>query len=210
MFPEYIGLYFITDRKLSQKGIISDVISAINAGVKVIQYREKELSTKEMYQEAESIRHITKVNNVLLIINDRVDIALAVDADGVHIGQDDMPYDKARELIGEDKIIGLTVHNVDEAIMAEIQGVDYLGISPIFSTNTKVDAGKPAGLKLIRDIKDEISTPFVAIGGINLDNLDEVIEAGAYNVAVISAIVTKDNVEEECRKYLMKISNKQC
>jgi thiamine-phosphate pyrophosphorylase len=200
-----IGLYFITDRNLTNKTIISDAISAINAGVKIIQYREKELSTREMYQEAKVIREITKDKGTILIINDRIDIALAVNADGVHIGQDDMPFEIAKEILGADKIIGLTVHNVDEAIVAEKLGADYLGVSPIFSTTTKKDAGKPAGLELIKKIKENVKTPLVAIGGINYDNIDEVLKVGIRNVAVISAIITKDDVENECKKFMGKI-----
>jgi len=200
-----IGLYFITDRNLTKKTIISDVISAINAGVKIIQYREKELSTREMYQEAKAIREITKDKGTILIINDRIDIALAVNADGVHIGQDDMPFEIAKEILGADKIMGLTVHNVEEAILAEKLGADYLGVSPIFSTTTKKDAGKPAGLELIKKIRENVKTPLVAIGGINYDNVDEVLKAGSRNVAVISAIITKDDVENECKKFIRKI-----
>ena len=200
-----IGLYFITDRNLTRKTVIADVISAINAGVKIIQYREKELSTREMYREAKAIREITKDKGTILIINDRIDIALAVNADGVHIGQDDMPFEIAKGILGADKIIGLTVHNVDEAILAEKLGADYLGVSPIFSTTTKKDAGKPAGLELIKKIRENVKTPLVAIGGINYDNVDEVLKAGSRNVAVISAIITKDDVENECKKFIRKI-----
>jgi len=205
-----IGLYFITDRNLTKKTIMSDVISAINAGVKIVQYREKDLSTKEMYQEAKVIREITKDKNVILIINDRIDIALAVDADGVHIGQDDMPFEIARKILGEDKIIGLTVHNTDEAILGEKLGANYLGVSPIFATSTKKDAGKPAGIELIKNVKKIVKTPLVAIGGINYENVDEILKAGISNVAVISAIVTKENVEEECRKFIRKIKDYTC
>ena len=205
-----IGLYFITDRNLTKKTIMSDVISAINAGVKIVQYREKDLSTKEMYQEAKAIREITKDKNVILIINDRIDIALAVDADGVHIGQDDMPFEIARKILGEDKIIGLTVHNTDEAILGEKLGANYLGVSPIFATSTKKDAGKPAGIELIKNVKKIVKTPLVAIGGINYENVDEILKTGVSNVAVISAIVTKENVEEECRKFIRKIKDYTC
>jgi thiamine-phosphate pyrophosphorylase len=201
---EEAGLYFITDRKLSKKTDIDDVKAAIKVGVKIIQYREKEFPTKAIYSTAKELREITKKNNVLLIINDRVDIALAVDADGIHLGLDDMPYDIARKLLGN-KIIGLTVHNVEEAIEAENLGADYVGISPIFATTTKLDAGKPAGLEMVKKVKEKINIPFVAIGGINFENLDDVLKAGAKSVAAISAIVTKDNVEEESRKFIEKI-----
>ena len=195
------GLYFITDSKLTRKTVIEDVKAAIDADVKVIQYREKEKSTKEMFLEAKEIKKLCA--NVLFIINDGIDICLSADADGVHLGQDDMPFLEARKILG-DKIIGVTVHNVNEAIEAEEIGADYIGVSPIFETSTKKDAGPAAGLKLIKDVKNKVSLPIIAIGGINLENVDSVIKAGADSVAVISAIVTKDDVYTECKKFINK------
>jgi thiamine-phosphate pyrophosphorylase len=209
-FIEQNGLYLITDSKLSRKTVISDVESAIKAGVKIIQYREKELPMRKMFEEATKLRNMTRRNNVLLIINDRIDLSMAVEADGVHLGQDDMPYESARKLLGDDKIIGLTAHNVPEAMEAEKLGADYIGVSPIFSTTTKKDAGEPAGVRLIREIKDKIHIPFTVIGGINYQNLDSVMEAGARSVIAISAILTKDDVEEECRKFIDKIRKYLC
>ncbi|MFZ3085995.1 MAG: thiamine phosphate synthase [Candidatus Hydromicrobium sp.] len=204
---EDMDLYFITDSRLTRKTILEDVKSAIRAGVKIIQYREKEKSTGDMIKEAKEIGELCKKNNVLFIINDRVDIVLAVDADGVHLGNKDMTYSIARKILGSKKIIGLTVHNIREAVEAERLGADYIGVSPIFETKTKLDAGRPAGLKLIKDIKKAIKIPFVAIGGINENNLGSVIEAGARSIAAISAIVTKDNVEKECKKFREVIIN---
>jgi len=197
-----IDLYFITDSNLTKKGILNDVKSAISAGVKIIQYREKEKTTREMFNEASVIRNMCAKNNVLFIINDRVDIALATDADGVHLGDDDMPYDIARKLLGKNKIIGLTIHDLNEAKNAEVIGADYIGVSPIFKTTTKIDAGIPKGLNLIKEIKNNISIPFVAIGGINEDNIKSVLDAGAKSVAIISAIISKENVKEECKKFI--------
>ncbi|MBU4314199.1 MAG: thiamine phosphate synthase [Actinobacteria bacterium] len=204
---EDMDLYFITDSRLTRKTILEDVKSAIQAGVKIIQYREKGESTGDMIKEAKEIDELCKKNNVLFIINDRVDIVLAVDADGVHLGNKDMTYSIARKILGSKKIIGLTVHNIREAVEAERIGADYIGVSPIFETKTKLDAGRPAGLKLIKDIKKAIKIPFVAIGGINENNLGSVIEAGARSIAAISAIVTKDNVEKECKKFREVIIN---
>jgi len=138
---------------------------------------------------------------VIFIINDRVDIALAVDADGVHIGNDDMPYGVSRKLLGKKKIIGVTVHNVKEAVKAQKMGADYLGVSPIFSTGTKKDAGLPVGVELIKKIKRSVSIPIIAIGGINLSNAPRVIEAGANGLCAISAVVTKQNVKQEIEKF---------
>lgn len=196
-----IDLYFITDSRLTGRTVLENVGSAIHAGVKIIQYREKDLTTREMIDEAEKICRLCRENDVLFIINDRVDIALAVDADGVHLGNEDMPYEAARRILGNTKIIGLTVHDVGEAIEAERIGADYIGISPIFETTTKPDAGTPAGIDLIKYIKKAVKIPFVAIGGINQDNIKSVLEAGARSIAVISAIVTKDDVEKECKKF---------
>jgi len=196
-----IDLYFITDSRLTGRTVLEDVGSAIHAGVKIIQYREKDLTTREMIDEAGKICRLCRENDVLFIINDRVDIALAVDADGVHLGNEDMPYEAARRILGNTKIIGLTVHDVGEAIEAERIGADYIGISPIFETTTKPDAGTPAGTDLIKYIKKAVKIPFVAIGGINQDNIKSVLEAGARSIAVISAIVTKDDVEKECKKF---------
>lgn len=200
-----IDLYFITESKLTKRTIFEDVKSAIKAGVKIIQYREKEKSTREMVGEAAKIKELCK-NKAIFLINERVDIALAVKADGIHLGQDDIPYEIARSLLGG-KIIGLTVHNVEEAIQAKKLGADYISLSPIFETKTKLDAGPAVGIKLIEDIKKSVNIPFVAIGGINLENIDDVIKAGATSVAAISAIVTKEDVESECRKFINKLKN---
>ncbi|MEA2037468.1 MAG: thiamine phosphate synthase [Nanoarchaeota archaeon] len=201
-----IDLYFITDSKLTKKSILDDVNAAIKAGVKIIQYREKEKTTKKMYEEAKQIKKLCDENNVLFLINDKIDICLSVGADGVHIGNEDLPYAKVRELLG-DKIIGVTVHDVDESIEAENSGADYVGVSPIFNTATKKDAGPAAGLKLIEEVKKSIKIPQVAIGGINLENIDSVVKAGSKSAAVISAIITKDDVEEECRKFINKLKH---
>ncbi len=202
-----IDLYFITDSKLTRKTVLEDVKSAIKAGVRIIQYREKEKNTKEMINEAKKIGRLCKENNTIFIINDRVDIALATDADGTHLGNDDMPYTTARRLVGYKKIIGLTVHNVEEAVEAEKIGADYIGISPIFETKTKLDAGKPAGIKLIEDVKKKINIPLVAIGGINENNIKAVLKAGARSIAAISATIAKSNVEKECKKIREAITN---
>lgn len=199
------GYYFVTDAGLSRAGALADVKKAIQAGVEVIQYRNKNGSTAELYREALALRCLCK--NTCLLINDRVDIAMAVDADGVHLGQEDLPLKEARRLLGRKKIIGLTVHSVPEAKEAEEQGADYLGVSPIFTTRTKLDAGKPAGLSLLHKIKRKISLPVVAIGGITLENASQVISAGADSVCAISAVITKQDVKKEILKF-QKLFNK--
>lgn len=201
-----MGIYFITDSKLTKKNIFEDVKAAIKSGVKIIQYREKNLPKEKMIEEAIKIREMCKENNVLFLINDCVDIALKVNADGVHLGLEDIPYEKARALLGKEKIIGMTAHNKEEAINFEKQGADYIGISPIFTTTTKPDAGNAIGTEKLKKIVNLIKIPCVAIGGINENNIKEVIKTGAEGIAIISAIVAKDNVEETVKNFIKKIN----
>lgn len=193
------GYYFITDSSLSRAGNISDVKNALACGVKVVQYREKNAGTEEMYAEAAKLKSICR--GVTFLINDRVDIVLATDADGVHLGRQDMPYKIARKLLGKNKIIGLTVHSVREAEEAQRLGADYIGISPIFATGTKIDAGRPVGVRLIREIRKRVSISIIAIGGINLANAKEVIAAGADGICAISAVVTKPDIKKEIKRF---------
>ncbi|MEI8176096.1 MAG: thiamine phosphate synthase [Candidatus Omnitrophota bacterium] len=195
------GYYFITDQGLSRAGIVSDVKSALRAGVSVVQYRNKCGTTRQQYDEARKLRVLCKKAGALFLINDRVDVALAVDADGVHFGNDDMAYEVARKLLGTRKIIGLTVHSVKEARSAQRAGADYLGLSPIFATATKIDAGKPAGVSLIKEVRAVVSLPIVAIGGITLENAPAAVTAGADALCAISAVITKKNAENEIRKF---------
>lgn len=197
--PKIKGFYFITDSGLSRKGIYHDVKEALKAGVKIVQYREKDKTSLEMYGQALKLRGICK--NVSFIINDRLDIALAVDADGIHLGQSDLPYKTVRKIIGKNKIIGVTVHSLKEALIAQKEGADYLGVSPIFSTKTKKDAGIPKGIKLIREIKAEVKIPLVAIGGINLKNASLVVKAGADSLCVISAVLGGKDTKNEIIKF---------
>ncbi len=195
------GYYFITDSKLSRAGNESDVFCAVSCGVRVVQYRNKNSETREMYQEAVRLGEICRDFGSIFLINDRIDIALAAKADGVHLGQSDMPCPAARRLLGRDKVIGVTVHNLAEALEAQSVGADYLGVSPIFQTATKPDAGKPAGIRLIEEIQREVDIPLIAIGGINHDNAHEVVRAGADGLCAISCVVAKENVREEISKF---------
>ncbi len=193
------GYYFITDSKLSRAGNVSDVQNAVAAGVEVVQYRRPDASTSELFAEAAVLRKLC--HRTLFLVNDRLDIALAVQADGVHLGQADLPLPAARKLLGQGKTIGLTVHSLAEARQAEAAGADYLGVSPIFTTQTKVDAGPPAGIQLIQQIKRVVKIPLIAIGGINLANAPEVIQAGADGLCAISAVVSRENVRAEIGKF---------
>jgi len=195
------GYYFITDSKLSLAGNERDVLSAVSCGVEVVQYRNKNAETRQMYEEALRLRRICQDCGSIFLINDRVDIALATDADGIHLGQSDMPCLAARKLLGQERIIGVTVHSLAEALQAQSMGADYLGVSPIFQTATKPDAGKPAGIRLIEDIRVQVDIPLIAIGGINHSNAGEVVRAGADGLCAISCVVAKENVRDEIKKF---------
>jgi thiamine-phosphate pyrophosphorylase len=193
------GYYFITDTGLSRQGNVSDVKNALAAKVRIVQYRAKEVSTRIMLAEAAALKKLCQ--NAIFLVNDRVDVALAVGADGVHLGQEDLPYEKARDLLGPEKIIGITVSTLEEALIAARQGADYLGVSPIFFTRTKPDAGTPTGLSLLREISNAVSLPLVAIGGISLANAADVIAAGADMICAISEVVTHAEVCARIEKF---------
>ncbi|MDK2911404.1 MAG: thiamine-phosphate pyrophosphorylase [Methanolobus sp.] len=201
-----IDFYLVTDSGLSKKGTLSDVRNAVEAGCRIVQYREKDKSTKEMVEEAFLIKEACR-GKAIFLVNDRIDVAMAVDADGVHIGQDDMPIRLARQLLGGDKIIGLTVHDLREALQAEREGADYVGLSPIFGTSTKKDAGEGIGPEWIREVKDALSIPVVAIGGINRENCVSVIQGGADSLVAISAVVCSEDVKKETGDFIDIIRN---
>jgi len=193
------GYSFITDAGLSRAGNLSDVQEAVAAGVSLVQYRAKDAPLRDMLAEALELKKVCR--GARFLVNDRVDMALAVEADGVHLGQEDLPCDTARRLLGPGKIIGITVGSVAEALAAARQGADYLGVSPIFPTATKPDAGTPTGLTLLREIRKAVSLPLAAIGGLTLANAAEVIAAGADLVCAISAVVTQVEVRGEVEKF---------
>ena len=195
------NFYFVTDSELSKNNIFSDAENAINAGCKIIQYREKNKSTKDMIEEARQLKEICE-GKAILLVDDRADVALVVGADGVHIGQEDIPYETARLLLGMNKIIGLTVHNLEEAIEAEKLGVNYIGLAPIFKTDTKEDAREPIGTKMIETVRKNVSLPIVAVGGINKHNVKDVIDSGADSVVSIYAVLNSDNVYNEVSEFV--------
>ena len=184
-----LSLYLVTDRKLSLGRSIEQVVEeAIKGGVTMVQLREKDCSMWEFISIAISLKQLLKPTRIPLIINDNVDVALAVDADGLHIGQGDTPYREARRLMGPNAIIGISVENDQQALEANQWDLDYIGISPVFLTSTKTDTAAALGLEGIARIKTLCRHPAVAIGGINLQNIGKIIAAGADGVAVVSAI----------------------
>ena len=188
------SLYLVTDRVLSRGRSNLEVIrAALRGGVTVVQLREKEAATKEFFQQGLRIRDYLRQQDIPLIINDRIDIALALEADGVHLGQDDMPVGIARRILGSDKIIGASVFTVDEAMAAEAMGADYLGLSPIFVSETKPELVAQVGLEGIAPIKKSVRIPVVGIGAMNQTNAYEAIKAGLDGVAVVSAICAQED-----------------
>lgn len=184
------GIYFITDRTYCSLSMAEMVFVALKAGVRVIQYRDKDKSRREMYYEALKLRELTLSFNSAFIINDHADIALAVDADGLHLGQEDLPLREARRIMGN-KIIGISTHTLAQAQEAEAGDADYIGFGPIFHTSTK-DAGPPEGLDNLRTIKENVSIPVVAIGGINAGNITQVFYSGADAAAIATGICRGD------------------
>jgi len=197
------ALYVITDRNLSKGRSHLEVMSAaIAGGAKIIQLRDKECTAKALVKEGLALRELTKREGVLFIVNDRVDVAIAIDADGIHLGQDDMPAKLARKILGDDKIIGVSIGSIEEAIQAIEDGADCVSVSPVFSTTTKLDAGEGLGLRLITEVKNHLDVPVIAIGGITKNNIAQVAKAGADCAAVISAVVTADDIEAAARQLL--------
>jgi thiamine-phosphate pyrophosphorylase len=183
------GLYFVTDRGLCGGKELADVVlQAIRGGASCVQLREKDVTTRFFVEEARRMKALMAPFRVPLIINDRLDIALAVGAEGVHVGQDDMPYPIARKLMGPRAIIGLSVERWEDVEEAESLDVDYLGVSPIFATPTKTDTKEPWGLEGLARIRAFSRHPLVGIGGLSAANAEAAVRAGADGVAVVSAI----------------------
>ena len=184
------SLYLVTDRGLAKgRSTLEIVRAAVEGGVTCVQLREKGCSTREFIEQALAVKNFLKDRGVPLIINDRVDVALAVSADGVHLGQTDMPLKAAQKIVGDSMIIGISAESVEDAVEAERGGADYLGVSPIYATPTKTDTAPPLGLEGLRRIREAVSLPLVGIGGLNQYNASEVIKNGGDGVAVVSAIV---------------------
>jgi len=199
-------LYIITDQRISHgKSHLEVAEAALMGGVTVVQFRDKEMKDSEAVVACREIYKLTKKKGVSFIVNDRVEVAKAVDADGVHLGQEDMSFSSARKILGKEKIIGISVETVEQALKAVEGGADYLGIGPIYPTATKPNAGKALGIARLKEIRESVNIPIVAIGGINENNLEEVLRAGADGVAVISAVVSAPDITEACRKLKTRI-----
>jgi thiamine-phosphate pyrophosphorylase len=195
-------LYLVTDRRwLGERTLWDGVEEAIRGGATLVQLREKKISSKEYLELAQRVKKVTDRHDIPLIINDRIDIAMAIDADGVHLGPEDLPVPIARKLLGGGKIIGSSAASVDEALLFQAQGADYLGVGALFPTATKRGTEK-VGLEDLRGIKSAVHIPVVAIGGINAENAKPVMETGVDGVAVVSAIMDQTDIREAARQLL--------
>lgn len=195
------GIYGIVDNSLTPNVPLTEIAEKIlRGGCRVIQLRAKNLSDREFFNTALKIKHIAKIYDALFIINDRLDIAMLTDADGIHVGQDDIPVTEIKRLWNG--IVGLSTHSIDQAAEAERFGVDYIGFGPVFSTQTKKDAHPPTGVLKIGELKRYVRVPVVAIGGINSSNMVEIIRAGADAVAMISEIITSPDIEAKVRELI--------
>jgi len=203
-----LSLYVITDRLLSRGRSCTEVVEkAIDGGATCIQLREKDLTTREFFSLAEKLREITRKRGTTFIVNDRLDIALSVGADGVHLGQDDLPLSAARRIIPPGMLLGVSARNLREALQAQNLGASYLGVGAVFPTGTKRDAGEPIGLQSLAEICRGVEIPVVGIGGINAANAGQVIRAGAAGVAVISYIVGAPDVAAAAREIAREVED---
>ncbi|MHB9036562.1 MAG: thiamine phosphate synthase [Armatimonadota bacterium] len=195
MIGRLSGLYVITDTEICPGRTHAEIArAAVEGGARFVQIRDKRASDREFYEAALEVREITEAAGVMFFVNDRLDVAAAVGADGVNIGQTDLPVEIARGLLGDGVIIGVSVDSLDQAKQAQEDGADYVGFGPVFPTSTKLDAGPVSGLETLRSVCHEVSIPVVAIGGISLDNIGSVAANGAACAAVVSAVVCAEDM----------------
>jgi thiamine-phosphate pyrophosphorylase len=195
-----LSVYVLTDRALSRGLSEQDVVrQAIAGGASAVQLRWKDGPLREAVSLARELKSICIEHEVLFVVNDRLDLAMAIQADAVHLGEDDLPLPEARALVGDSMLIGYSPADLSEVSWAVESGADYLGVGPVYGTSTKDDAGEAVGIDRIRAVRDQTDIPFVGIGGINAENATPVIEAGADGVAVISSVVAQDDIEAAAR-----------
>ncbi len=201
--PSLSGVYLLLDEQWAPRHNLSAVLElAAGYGIRLFQYRNKTGSPREVFAKARELREVAARTNVLFIVNDRCDVALAVEADGVHLGQDDLPLELARRIMGRHKIIGISTHRPEEVTEATRGGADYIGYGPLFPTTTKAAHDVPVGLAGLRDIRSLATLPVFAIGGITLDCLEEVVESGVNGVTVASAVLDAPHIEQAMRAFV--------
>jgi len=198
-----LRLCLVTDRKLGRGRALAEIVAAaVRGGATMVQLREKEATTRAFVEQARALKATLAPLGVRFVVNDRLDVALAVDADGLHVGQDDMPVAEARRLLGPGKIVGLSITSLSQARAADAASVDYLGVGPIYQQQTKEDASPPLGVEGLRAIRALTRKPIVAIGGLTPDNCAPLLAAGAEGFAVVSAIVAADDPETAARRFV--------
>jgi thiamine-phosphate pyrophosphorylase len=202
--PVDFRLYLITDRRLfsDDNFLFAAVEEALKGGVKAVQLREKDLGTRQLLKLAYETRRLTSKYRAKLFINDRVDIALAVDADGVHLGGESMPAFAARKAAGKALLIGVSAHSIGEAKKAGEEGADFITLGPIFETPSKIKYGRPLGPGLLREARGKISIPVFAIGGVKKERVSTVLESGATGIALISAILGSENIRSNTEEFM--------
>jgi thiamine-phosphate pyrophosphorylase len=195
-------IYPITDTLISGLSHAEQIEQLAAGGASLIQLREKRASPREFYRQALDAISVARRLHVQIIVNDRVDIAIAIKSDGVHLGQDDLPPDRARSLLGETRIIGFSTHSLEQALAADLEPVDYVAIGPIFQTSTKEQPSPVVGLATVSEVRHRITKPLAAIGGVTLQTALSVIEAGADSVAVISDLLSEGDIVQRTRRYI--------
>lgn len=201
-------VYLITDRKLfSDEGMmLRGIEQALMGGVKAVQLREKDMTTRDLLAMAYRMRELTKKHNARLFINDRVDIAMAVEADGVHLGGNSVPTGAARKAAGQQMLIGRSTHGIDEAVAADKAGADFITFGPVFETPSKRQYGEPLGLAMLKRAAGRVSLPVFAIGGIKQQTIRDIMAAGAYGIALISGILASNDIQSSTENYVRTIS----
>lgn len=203
--PDF-DLYLVTDRtQTGGRDLLWVVEQALDGGVKAVQLREKDLDGRDLYELAEKLKALCSVRRAKLFINDRIDVALAVDADGVQLGSASMPIGAARELLGEEKLIGASAHSLAEARVAEQAGADFILFGPVYFTPSKAAYGTPQGIEPLRVVVEKLSKPVYAIGGIKPENIGAVKRAGAWGVALVSAVIAAEKPREAAREILRRL-----
>lgn len=201
-------IYLITDRHQVRKGLslLETVEELLSAGVRIVQLREKDLSAKELFPLAMEMRKLTNKYNCQLIVNDRIDIAQGIEADGVHLGNHSLPVTIARQILGKEKLIGVSTHSQAEIDTAYQQGADFITYSPIYFTPSKARMGKPVGVKSLRNVCQTCPLPVYALGGIKIENCRETIDAGAHGIALISELLSAENPTQNYQQLLRQLT----
>ena len=202
------NLYLITDRtQTAGRELSAVVVAAMRGGLRALQLREKDLTGCQLFELASELRMITREYGAQLLINDRIDIALAVGADGVHLGRASLPVAAARRVLGSSQVIGYSAHSMEEALQAERDGADFVTFGPVYATPSKAAFGEPLGLACLADVARRLTIPVFALGGVKISTIDEVMSAGAHGVALISAVIAAENPASEIESLLRIIAH---